>query len=317
MAELASKQVQDYLDALRTALKLTPQQSSDIVEEVRDDLFDHVRRLVNRGRDEPTAVAEALADLGPAEELACRIRTEVPPWNGALLQTLRCLLTAALVLLVMWIAWQTRANAFGFSWIRAFGLMATVLPIILIVWPGIVWRKNWMFSAVPAGCVLAMVILVLTLGMPNHSTQIIDPEAPRNVPAMDNQNTLTIVAYLPLVLFAGLSLYLLVMMQRWHQQWIVISFGLLLLVAIEVPYAWEEREYSQRLEAMKTYLAATHQQQGIYPTEQQLIDHPNTNRFRYRVASDGNSYSLFWRRPLSHGYELAYSTDRDAIWIVD
>lgn len=59
MAELVSQQVQDYLDALKTALKLSPGQSDGIVSEVRADLFDHVHRLVDQGRDEPAAVAEA------------------------------------------------------------------------------------------------------------------------------------------------------------------------------------------------------------------------------------------------------------------
>ncbi len=316
MAKLVSQQVQDYLEALRTALRRTPEQSSLIVDEIRSDLFDHAQRLVDEGRDEPAAVAEALAELGPPEELARRITNEVPPWNSLAIRLTRQLFTIGLGLFLAWVAWHSRADTFGFSWIRAVGLATLFLPIVLIIWPGVVWRKNWMFSAIPAGCILVAAFLVISLGLSSQSVQMIDLENPP-VPVSNQDAILSLVQYTLLLLFAGLTIYLLLMMQRWRQRWWAIGTALMLVTLIELPYAWEERQFTQRLEQMKGYLATAYKQQGSYPTEPQLGNRPDANAFRYHVAPDGTNYSLFWTRPLSSGYELAYSTKRDAVWIID
>lgn len=242
---------------------------------------------------------------------------EVPPWNGPVVRSLRVLLTIAFTLLLASIAWHARADTLGFSWLRVVGWGTMFLTIILIAWPGVVWRKNWMFSAIPAGCIMLLAMLVLSLGFSGQTVQQIGPDGQLIAATPSASGTLHVVLYVLLGLFVLFSVYLLLMMRQPRQRLAAIGLVLLLLAIIELPYAWEEQQFALHLDEMKAYLATTYQEQGAYPTEQQLGKRLAGSSFHYRVAPDGSDYSLFWTRPLNHGYELGYSTKRDAVWIID
>lgn len=306
MAKLSAEQVQDYLDRFRSSLRLSSDQSQAIVDEVRDDLLAHVRRLVEKGTDESAAVALAIEELGPPEELARQIKMEVPPLNSPAVRAIRMLGTVALAALFAYVCWDFRANVYGFSWVRPLAMVSLFLSLVLITWPGIMWRKNWMFTAIPAGCVLLLTLFMMTLG----ASQTVSGLAP--APRLSY-----LIGYAILGLMTALTIYLLAMMQRRRQQIAALGLALLLVALIELPYAWEESRFASQLQQMQAYLERVHQQNGAYPEKNQLDGQPVAAAFHYSMNPDGSGYNLYWSRPINSGYALCYGSQGDRFWIND
>jgi len=311
-SRLITDRVLDYLDALERALQLAPQQARRIVDEVRADLVDQIRRRVEQGRSEPEAVDAALDDLGPPAELARRIRDEAAPEGDAVLRAARYALGLALVGFAGWVLWHGRAWTYGFSPIRALGIAACCLPILLMVWPGVIWRRNWMFSAIPTGVVLAIVAVLAGGG--RSATATIDPAVPPSAPLPAS----AVGGYVALALLSAVTVFLLVMMQRPRQRVIAIAVGVLLVVAVELPYALEEQRYAARLDDAKAILNDYRSEHGRLPTVEAASATPMAELgFTYTLLEGGEHYSLLWDRPLNPGYALGYSSDQDRMWVND
>ena len=162
------------------------------------------------------------------------MRAPLPPFEpDAWIVYARRAATMLLAGWAIWLLWSIRSWDYG----DRFGLFSmfacATLPIVLLVWPGIVWRANVLFSTTTALLVLALASLV-TFG--STSTEIVYElteldrvsEAPPE-PLVDLQ---TLSALLALA-FAALVLSL--VQQRAQRRWIALG-TLAVLLAIELPH---------------------------------------------------------------------------------
>lgn len=325
MAKLISKQVIDFLDSLECALQLPSEQSRRIVDEVRADLSEHIQRFVEKGNDEETAVALALDEMGSPDELARHMSAAVPPLNGPAVRLLRRSLTVLLTLLIAWIFWDYRANCYGFSFTRALAIGMVFLPIVLLTWPSVIWRSNWMFSVLPSAAIFIVIILLMSTGQSSSTTLIISPDTPGPVPSYpaDPRDGIVVSAtgYTILGLLATLTIYLMAMMQRKRQRIAAIFAAMLLVAFAEIPYAFEEHHYAARLDQIRTKLGAYRNEHRAYPTEDQFKANQESNQeaksFRYHIHPSSDDYYVYWTRPLSRGYSLCYTSNNHQMWIND
>ncbi|QEG41964.1 permease prefix domain 1-containing protein [Roseimaritima ulvae] len=316
MSKLISEQLLQYLETLERSLRMPPEQARPVVDEVRDDLLTHVQRRVERGQDESQAVAAAIEEMGPPEQLAAELRVTMPPMGHASVRVLRRAAAIFLTMFLLWVGWHVRAMDFGFSLPRAVAYGVLLTPIALLIWPDLIWRKNWMFTVVPTVVIFFLSVLVMSVGQTTYTVMEIDPQAAPVIPDVRKPSGGGIVGYSVLGMLLALTVYLFSQIQRRRQRWLAFGFSLLLVAAIEGPYAVEEYRYSQQLRQTQASLQTLKDERGSYPAEVPL-EFLATPAFHYNSQADGTVYSLFWDRPLSPGYAIGYSSQDNRMWIND
>ncbi len=316
MSRLISDQLLTYLESLEQSLRLPPEQARAVVDEVRADLLAHIQRSVEQGHEERQAVALAIEEMGPADELAAQMRGAIPPLGNYNIRVLRRAAAMFLTLLLLWGFWHVRAMDFGFSIPRAVSCGVLLTPVALLVWPDVIWRKNWMFTVVPTGAIFLAVMFAMSAGQTTESVILLDPHAVPEISDVRDESTAGLAGYLVLGLLSALTAYLFTQIQRRRQRWLAIGFSLLVVVVIEGPYAVEEYRYGRQLQQFQLSLQALRDESGSYPTKADMRT-LETRSFRYRVQADGDVYSLYWKRPLNPGYAIGYSSKDNRMWIND
>ncbi|HBE68305.1 MAG TPA: hypothetical protein DDW52_09180 [Planctomycetaceae bacterium] len=306
MTKLISESVLGYLDSLEQSLNMTPESSRLIIEEVREDLRAHVKSHVHRGLDEEQAVFAALKEMGPPEELAKQMRAVIAPQSNTQIRWLRRIGGIVFVLFAFWMSWHLRAWNYGTSWKLLLGITSVSLPVFLLIWPDVIWRRNWMFSAIPTVVALFLGAMVLTLGQ--SSTQDISLATPELSISLDVQR------YMLLTIFSAQTTFLLAMVQRRRQRIASVVLTAMVVAAIELPFVLEEQYHALRLEDARNRLEAIKVEDGEYPTDQELQTDEFPG-FRY-VVNDGE-YSLMWNRWLCQHFALGYSSDGRPMWVLD
>lgn len=308
MSKLITERVFDYLETLRDAIDLPVEQSQSVVDEVSDDLRRHIQRRIEEGASEEEAVEAALAELGPAEQLGRQMKAEIPPFPTSQIRLLRKVGAFLLAMLLGWFLWNIRAWEYGFSWWRAIAVLSITLPLMLLVWPDVVWRRNWLFRWLPSALVFLFCMLAMTVGV---QTEYVDGE-PTRTPLL-SLNTVRLVITLA---FVCLSAYLVAMMQQRRQRIGAIVAAIIVVAAIEVPYLVEETYWHGRLRTIQQQLETAKSSGGSYPLADELsgVEHDG---FRYQPGPQGERYTLIWDRSLNSHFALGYSSDRDDIWVLD
>jgi hypothetical protein len=80
MNETSREKVDRFVRSLEEALGGSPGQAQGVVAEVRTDLESHIRRGREQGMSDAEAVDRALAEMGDPQQLAQRVRREIPPF---------------------------------------------------------------------------------------------------------------------------------------------------------------------------------------------------------------------------------------------
>lgn len=319
MSNLISDQLLTYLESLEQALRLPPEQARPVVDEVRSDLLAHVQRYVDQGQEESQAVTLAIEEMGPADELAAQMRAAIPPLGNYNIRVLRRAAAMFLTLLLLWVFWHVRAMDFGFSIPRALACSVLLTPVALLIWPDVIWRKNWMFTVVPTVVIFLLVFVAMTMGQQTDSMMVIDPNAvpeAGEISDIRDESTADVVGYLVLGLLVALTIYLFTQIQRRRQRWTAIAFSLLAAVSIEAPYAVEEYRYGRQLAQLQDQLQLWEDKGGTYPSDDGFASLDN-GMFHYWSQPDGSGYNLFWDRPLNPGYAICYSSKNNRMWIND
>lgn len=323
MREASHEKVEGFLQDLEQALGRSAGQARRVVDEVRADLEAHVERLRHDGVEEDEAVRRALDDLGNPYELAHRMRREIPPFGGPVLTTLRTLAAAGVVLWMLLLLWTFRAWEYGFR-PSATGLVVGFhLPVALLLWPRIVWRRNWMFASGIAA-LAAVVAIGLALGGVRstsvNETLLVMNEggglaAPSPVEvAVAEEEPSRWPWYLVGAGLSGLTLLLLASMQRRVQQRIAILALVASVAAVEVPFQVEELIFRGEVERFRSYLETAAARTGSLPTSEQIAEEgPRSSSPHAWVRGTVEDWSLFWARPLSPGASLIYSSADGAV----
>ena len=317
MTEAGDNRVDEFLHDLEGSLKVSGDQAREIVDEVRGDLWARVEDLKGKGQEEAEAVAAVLKQIGNPYELSHHIGHEVTPRSNPIVRHVRSALAICIMGWAAWFAWVMRGWSYGFPF-PVYGMsLGLFFSVGLLVWPGIVWRKNWMFGLVPAGFGILLFLFGLLGG--TSSSQRIDPGVPAPIEA-DASGALSPRAQ-QLVgggLLCLLGALLAAMQQRRQRRWVMgmVAVGLL---AVELPYQVEEGWYRHRRVACSGWLEAFRGEYGQLPSRDELAAKAPelASAFRYSPNPEGDAYSLIWTRPLSRGFAIGWSSDDGRIWIND
>lgn len=308
MHEPSNKRVVDFLERFERSLRIASDRRRAAVEEVRADLVAHIEHHAAKGCEQAEAVDRALEEMGDPDTLAHQIVAAAPAFNHPALRVTRYILTVLVAGGFAWLAFELRAWRYGTS---VAGLLATgsvFLTLVLLLWPGVVWRRNWLFSFVPA-----VVILLLAMAMMSVGTEQATTLGEAQSPAPDR----SVIPYVLLAALSALVVYLLVMIQRPKQRLIAAALGLLLPVAIELPYKIEESRYEQAVDQAATVLEDYRAEHQSYPeADIDAVTQVESLGFHYWANEQRDGYSLLWDRPLSP--EFALGIDHQANrWIND
>ena len=124
--------------------------------------------------------------------------------------------------------------------------------------------------------------------------------------------------YLVFAAAAVVVLVLLFAMQQKSQRRIMLLALVLPIALIEAAFQWEEHIFRQDRDRAIEYFEATLRETGSYPTDEAFkSDGPSLRAAHWIVRVADNDFSLFWSRPLSSGFALAFSPSRDQVWVQD
>ena len=313
--------IEEYLAALESALGRPHAQCRDIVEEVRADLTVRVEQLQTDGLPHPDAVQRALGDLGNPYELAHQMKQELPPFGGTAVSAIRYVAAGGLALWLGVLLWLLRGWSYGLSGIAVtLTIMFLHLPVILLLWPRIVWRRNWLFGLIPAGAALLVVLALNFTG--TESTQVIMELDKQGNPAIEvpvanpaDEEAPRVWLLLALV---GFAVILLLSMQQRHQRRIALAAIVLPIAVVEIAFQLDELQFRNGRDRVRDYADTVLRVRGVYPTAEDFdADRPGLVDGRVRFDGESASFYMSRARPLCSGFAIAYSSKDDRLWIQD
>jgi len=187
MNESNLQRIDEFLGKFEVALGRPSRQSKEILAEVCADLHAHVKRHLTEGCSEDEAVGRAIDQMGNPYELAHHIRWEVPRSSSDLLTAVRYMAACSLALWLVTLLWYLRAGSYGgFGSLIVVGISLLHLPVILLLWPHVVWRKNRLFGLVPAGLAFVLGMWLAVGGVQSNQT-LETPHASQNIDALQNE----------------------------------------------------------------------------------------------------------------------------------
>ena len=319
------EKIDEYLASLEEALGRPGAQSAGILDEVRGDLETHVDRSVEKGLSEDEGVALAISEMGNPYELAHQMLREIPPFGGGVTTVVRYAAASAVILWTLALLWLMRPGVYGVHPILYVIVVMLHLPAILLIWPRIVWRKNYLFGLIPAGIALVVAMAFSFSGTRDTSIEIPLPPAGETLPAAqlpaiplpEHQPEETRGIWVAVVLVL-IGVILLMAMQRRSQRRAVIVAMLVGIGSIEAAFQGEEWIFRQDQENVRQFLEASFRENGSYPTEEAVRDAgPEVRSDHLMLRPNGDAFTMFWRRPLSRGHAIVYSSGDGKIRIQD
>ncbi|BCX47979.1 hypothetical protein HAHE_18870 [Haloferula helveola] len=321
MNETSHQRIDGFLSRLEGALTGPASRSRDIVNEVKADLDDHIERFRANGLSEDEAVDRALEEMGNPYELAHQVGREVPPFGGEWLTVIRYLAAGGLAIWLLVLMWTFRAWSYGTDGVRAvFCVVCLHAPVILLLWPRIIWRRNWLFGVIPAGAAF-LAALVLGAGGTTHSSEPVPLPQPGD-PAVELASTpesgLPLAGIILFTTAAILTAVLLLAIQQRVQRrrvFLLLVGGILL---VEIPFEIEEFLFRKDRELVREHIAGVVDRTGSFPNTDELRnDGPELHAKGVSVYSTEDDFSLFWNRPLSSGFAICFSAKDNRVWIQD
>ena len=322
ITESNDKKIQEFVQNLKGALEASDSQSQQITHEVRSDIEAHVESLIAKGHSEDEAVEKAIDEMGNPFELAHHMKREVPPFGGHTVTVVRYVIASLIILWTLFMLWGMRAGTYGFSATLVSIIVLLHLPAILLIWPRIVWRRNFLFGLIPAGLVL-IATFVFAFGGVETETTIQLPvdggeplaQAPLETNSAPDPRRMAVPISIGLGAF---SIVLLLAMQQRSQQRTVILALIVGAGTVETIYQVEEALFRRDQKKIDAYLEAAFQENGAYPTREEFD--PSglelTTHHVSLIVYDG-VFTYFWARPLSHGHSIVSSSNGDSIRVQD
>jgi hypothetical protein len=311
MTNLISEQLQNYFDELEKALKIAAPQKRDILDEIRNNTIERIAAICRSGIAEPQAVEQALEELGTPRELASSILQETPPFNAPVIVWTRYAVFASLLVFALFSGFAFRASFFGPSIIFYATWVGVFLPPLLLCWPTIVWRVNWLFSFLPVVATLMIVVVAASLGA-QHSEAIQLPHPPGEVAVEEVNHLLPMIAT---VLFTLLALYILSLVQQRQQLRTIISLTCLTLLIIEIPFFWEEQQIRNYASSVLSYQA----ENGRLPTQDEFIEKNDAAKasVKYGATTESHRFTIAKDRTLFPGHRIIYSGPEGNVFVTD
>lgn len=317
------KKIHEFSQSLKEALQSSDSQSEQIATEVQSDLETHIESLIAKGHPENEAVEIAIEEMGNPFELAHHMKQEIPPFGGRALTIVRYIIASMVIVWTLVMLWFMRANNYGFSGTLICIIVLLHLPAILLIWPRIVWRRNYLFGLIPAGLVLAVTFVFALGGVEGETTSIPIPvegvEQPWQPPLEPDSSPDPRRAAVPISIGLSIfSLILLLAVQQRSQRRTAILAVLLGTGAVETAYQIEESLFRKDQKKIYAYLEDFLRENEAYPTKEEFdpseLELTSPLVFYY---TDDSSQNVFWTRPLSHGYSIVSESNGRKIRIQD
>ena len=311
---------EEFFNRLGEALGRPSPQNREVISEVRADFPAQVEALQKSGMDEGEAVDEVLAQMGEPEVMAAGMKQVLPPLSSGPVAVIRYVLAGGAILWTLVLMWTFRAWDYGLSPGLFFALLFH-LPLIVVLWPKIIWRKNWLFGVVPAAVLVLGAIALNVAGVEHTSTELLIVEdgvlaVPPEVELAEEADG---VRWQLLVLLGVLLVAVTVMfgmIQQRRQRLVLLGAVLVAVLAMEGAFQWEERLFRQQRDHLARVVKAAARPLPERGTLQEA-GVTGANRGRYALQNDGPGFTMWWPRPLSPGFSICYGSEDDRIWIND
>lgn len=303
-----------YLTKLERSLDVSGKQARDILDEARSDLLDHVKRFREQGKDESDAVDLAIAEMGDPVAAATEIGATLPPDSPSWLKVFRILLSLPVICFGVMVLQFSYSSQYGRDLNTVVGSMALLsffLMPALLLWPTIVWRKNWLFGVIPAGASLLLVMMAMSLGISQSTSvsgtdykpySIVEkyPEKPgrdidRDAIQLDRRAPLPLIVKIGAAVLVLTTIYLIAFIQRSNQRRIVIALALLIIIGFETIYRIDEARFQKVLN--------------------QRLDEREKMLSQPRTSPEDAEFTLNWKSQWA--YNLNYNSARNYLWIMD
>lgn len=312
---------EEFFDRLERALGRPSPQNRDVVAEVRADFLAQVEALQRGGVSEGDAVDQVLGQMGEPDALAAEMKVAMPPLSSGPVAVIRYILAGGLVLWTLLLMWTFRAWDYGLSG-GMFLALGLHLPVIMLLWPRIIWRKNWLFGAVPAAVLVLVAIGLNTVGTSHTEVLMVEDGVLVAPPGSELPDVGDGLRWQLLVLLGALALafgVLFGMIQQARQRLVVLVAVLLPVLAVEGAFQWEERVFRQQRERLERLVAeqgASMPQRG--PIKELGVGDPErANGGTYALSENGKDFTMWWPRPLSSSSSICYGSEDGRIWVND
>ncbi|MFO1486353.1 MAG: permease prefix domain 1-containing protein [Verrucomicrobiaceae bacterium] len=245
--------IEEFLRSFAQALRHPGGSRDEIIAEIRADLAAHINRHQSAGKSPAEAVDLALAELGDSQELARTHGPAATPMQSSVINTIRYIAAGGMMLWVMAMILFLRGGSYGWAGLEAVVFIALLhMPLILLVWPGIIWRKNWLFGLIPAG-IAVLICLSLQFGGVETEGRI-DLSSALNTEGTGEEVALPPQRIGLIAALVGTNLFLILAMQRRNQQRIILLAVLVGVSVVEIPFQIEELVFRRRIqEARERY----------------------------------------------------------------
>ena len=260
MNDTNQNRIDRFMRAFGQALGHPATSREEIIAEIRADLASHIERLEASGSSREEALDLALAELGDPQELARTLGPAATPMQGTAINTIRYIAAGGMLLCALGMMLGFRGLTYGWAGLGPVLIIGLfIMPLILLVWPGIIWRKNWLFGLIPVGIAVLIVLFsqfvgsetveidlsstLNTEGMATTGTMPVQPSGAAGEEAPLPPESIALIA----VLF-GANLFLILAMQRRKQQRIILLALLVGISVVEIPFQIEELVFRRKIQ---------------------------------------------------------------------
>ena len=314
MIENTTKTIDEYIENLEDGLR-NSHRRQDICNEIRSDMEAHRDRLVSEGIAEEDAMNRVMSHFGNPYELAHNMVRELPPIGGKWTTVARYIFGVFFIFWVMTYLWYFRSLSYGVD-VRAYAAVLVLhLPVILIVWPRIIWRRNWLFGLVPA---VGMVVYGLFLNIGGFETETNLPAAIEEVsgggefiPDASQESSGMELWYIWVGGFTTCA-FLWMAVQRKRQRVIILGAILGAIILVEIPFQIEEYIFRNDCRIISSAI-----ENGIDNNPSIRFD-PDSMKLRglklnnkkaaVRLSKDNNGFIVYWHRMLQGNAFIHYTS---------
>lgn len=320
------QRVQEFFANLERALGGSNEQSDAVQAELRADLEAQVREAVAAGADRDLAWTEAIEAMGEPYALGHSMRVALPPAPpSSWLRNLRVIaagLTATWALCAMF---EWRSADYGFEPRMMLMLLGLHLPLVLLLWPGLVWRWNPLFST-GAAVVFGVLLVILELWARNTPVThelgagvgLATPGGSAAPGAVVVETAWRLVDLIPIA-FAGLIVVMFTLLQRPRQRWLALAMTLGLLAPIEAVHQVEEGLFRAEASHVADWIRARVAEHGGLPSSEEFRKEYEPlwlTHLHFYTTGDSNpdgspEWILHWRRATERSHELLYTSSGD------
>ena len=327
------QRVQAFFASLERALGGPHEQSDAVQAELRADLEAQVGDAVAAGADRDAAWRDALAAMGEPEALARSMRGALPPsMPRAWARNLRMIGAGLVVAWTVSVFCSFRSWSYGIDLRFASIVLGVHLPLVLLLWPGVIWRWNPLFYT-GSSLTFLFVLLLVEKGMSAVPVTPITYELEESeelavagaangagsaaAPMLTGWDWWDVLPWLLAGLFAGLIALTFWMIQRRRQRWLALACTIGLMAPVETVYQVEEGLFRAEAQHAAAWVDARFEERGRLPTSEEFAQEYEArwlSRLYYFPGEgtdpDGSpSWSLQWSRATARSCELGYHSD--------